>query len=174
MPIEVSCNNCQAVLRVADEHAGKSARCPQCSNIVAIPSSSANAGTFDHPPGEGAPGSSAANPYGAGNLEPTVNQGTNPYTAPTQHGPRAGVQEHRGTTILVLGIVSLVCCVIAGIPAIIMANEDLRKMDQGIMDSTGRSVTNVGKILGIVGLVLAALGIVLQLLLFGLGVAAGI
>ena len=37
MPIEFKCNHCQNVLKVADEHAGKSARCPSCKEVTSIP-----------------------------------------------------------------------------------------------------------------------------------------
>ena len=37
MPIEFECPNCKSVLRVADETAGKRARCPQCQVINDIP-----------------------------------------------------------------------------------------------------------------------------------------
>jgi hypothetical protein len=66
-------------------------------------------------------------------------------------------EPHRGTLILVLGIVSLVACPILGPIAWIMGNGDLKKMDEGVMDPEGKSNTNVGKILGIVGTVLLAL-----------------
>ncbi len=37
MPIEFQCTHCQNVLKVGDEHAGKSARCPSCKAVTAIP-----------------------------------------------------------------------------------------------------------------------------------------
>jgi hypothetical protein len=38
MSIEFPCPGCQKTLRVADEHAGKQARCPQCQTIASVPS----------------------------------------------------------------------------------------------------------------------------------------
>lgn len=74
---------------------------------------------------------------------------------------------HRGTLILVLGILSLVLCgPFTGIPAIIMGGGDLKKMDAGQMDPDGRSLTNVGRILGIVSLVLYIISCVVYALLF--------
>lgn len=63
-------------------------------------------------------------------------------------------EPHRGTLLLVLGILSIVVCTILGPIAWVMANGDLKKIDSGVMDPEGRSNTNVGKILGIVGTVL--------------------
>ena len=67
---------------------------------------------------------------------------------------------HRGVMILVMGILGLVVCAPVGIAAWIMGNQDLAKMDAGLMDPEGRQLTNVGKILGIVATVLIVLGIV--------------
>ena len=64
------------------------------------------------------------------------------------------MQPHRGTMILVLGILSLVCCQLLGPVAFFMGNGDLKAMDEGRMDPQGRDLTNIGKILGIIGSVL--------------------
>ena len=37
LSIEIQCRGCQALLRVADEHAGKQARCPKCGTIQTVP-----------------------------------------------------------------------------------------------------------------------------------------
>jgi hypothetical protein len=68
------------------------------------------------------------------------------------------MKPHRGTTILVLGILSLVCCGLLGIPAWLMGNADLKEMAAGTMDPAGQGTTNAGKICGIIGTVLAILG----------------
>lgn len=86
--------------------------------------------------------------------------------------PARGVlQPHRGTAILVLGILGLVVnmgCVgwILGLIAWVMANGDLRKMDAGVMDPEGRSMTQAGKICGIISVALAALALVVYLVMF--------
>jgi len=54
MPIETICQTCARKLRVADEYAGKKARCPQCGTIYVVPGSptpvsSAQAETIYHP-----------------------------------------------------------------------------------------------------------------------------
>jgi ribosomal protein S27E len=38
MPIDVRCEGCGRQLRVSDEHAGKSLRCPACNHISKAPS----------------------------------------------------------------------------------------------------------------------------------------
>ncbi len=84
------------------------------------------------------------------------------------------MRPHRGTTILVLGILSLVCCgFITGIPAWIMGSSDLKAMAAGEMDPSGEGQTKAGKICGIIGVVLTVVGIVVQVILLATGAAVG-
>lgn len=80
------------------------------------------------------------------------------------------MKAHRGVLILVLGIVSLVACGPVGIAAWIMGNNDLREMDSGVMDPTGRAMTNAGRICGIIATILMIIGIVVVGIIFGLGI----
>jgi high-affinity nickel permease len=61
------------------------------------------------------------------------------------------LQPHRGVLILVLGVLSLTSCVPLGIVAWILGNRDLRAMQEGRMETSGRDLTQAGKICGIVG-----------------------
>ena len=76
------------------------------------------------------------------------------------------MKPHRATLVLVLGILGLILCQILGVVAWIMGNNDLKAMDQGLMDPEGRSNTQVGRILGIIATVLLALGLVFMLIWF--------
>ncbi len=63
---------------------------------------------------------------------------------------------HRGTTVLVLGIPSLVFqCAgwIFGVIAWSMGSADLREMDTGRMDPSGRGLTNAGRICGMISVI---------------------
>jgi uncharacterized BrkB/YihY/UPF0761 family membrane protein len=80
----------------------------------------------------------------------------------------SAVRPHRGTLILVFGILGLVVCGIFGIFAWVMGNADLAAMERGEMDRTGKDTTNIGKILGIISVVLMAL-----LVIFGVLMAVG-
>ena len=75
------------------------------------------------------------------------------------------LRPHRGTLILVLGILGLVCCFICGIIAWVMGNGDLREIDAGRMDPSGRGLTQAGKICGMIGTILWIIGLVIQVLL---------
>lgn len=68
---------------------------------------------------------------------------------------------HRGTLILILGILSLVTCPLFGIASWMMGNEDLAEMDAGRMDPEGRGLTEGGKICGMVSIGLSLLGLVI-------------
>ena len=61
------------------------------------------------------------------------------------------LEHHRGTLILVLGILSLVgCTFFTGIPAWIMGKGDLAKMKADQMDSQGEAFTKAGMICGMI------------------------
>ncbi len=87
----------------------------------------------------------------------------------TNFGSTATKAPHRGTMILIFGIIGLVCCLPLGIAAWVMGGGDLKKMDAGLMDDAGRSNTNVGRILGMIATLLSILGCVIGLLFGGLG-----
>lgn len=74
------------------------------------------------------------------------------------------MQPHRGTMILVLGILGVLLCQILGIIAWVMGKNDLRAMDAGQMDPEGRGLTQAGKILGIVATILLCVGLVISII----------
>ena len=80
------------------------------------------------------------------------------------------MKPHRGTLILVLGILGLVLCGPLGIAAWVMGNGDLKEIDAGAMDPSGRSLTNAGRICGMIATILLALGVVAFIAFFALGI----
>ncbi len=84
------------------------------------------------------------------------------------------MKPHRATLILVLGILSIAVCGPLGIAAWTMANGDLKQMDAGAMDPSGRSNTNAGRICGIIGTVLFALGMLVFIAIFVFGFVAAL
>ncbi|MDH4241094.1 MAG: DUF4190 domain-containing protein [Phycisphaerae bacterium] len=81
---------------------------------------------------------------------------------------------HRGVVVLVLGILGIVVCFICGIIAWVMGNNDLRQMDAGTMDPTGRGLTQAGKICGMISCILVIVGIVIWLLIVLLAGASAV
>ena len=97
-----------------------------------------------------------------------------PETVEAQPVAQQPLRPHRGVLILVLGILSIVCCFICGIIAWVMANGDLKEMAAGRMDPSGRGLTQAGKICGIVGIAIQIVVLVLQLLGIGLITMSGV
>ncbi len=95
-------------------------------------------------------------------------------TAPPAQVPGAAeggqgvVRPHRGTLILVLGILGLVSCFICGLFAWVMGNRDLRDMAAGRMDASGRDMTQAGRICGIIGSIMYLGSLCLVLCVWGL------
>ena len=72
---------------------------------------------------------------------------------------------HRGTLILVLGILSLVAIQILGPVAWILGNADLKEMRAGRMDPSGESQTNIGRVLGMIATLLMVVSLVVACLI---------
>jgi hypothetical protein len=65
------------------------------------------------------------------------------------------VEHPQGTTVLVLGILSLVACGLLGLFAWVKGNNALAEIDRNPMAYSNRSYVQIGRILGIVGSCLA-------------------
>ncbi len=95
--------------------------------------------------------------------------------------PMQPMQPHRGVMILVFSILSWVrSCMIFGIVAWVLANSDLRAMEEGRMDPTGEGMTKAGKIVAIIHVVVsivfvvgALLFLLIALLVAGAAAAGG-
>jgi hypothetical protein len=79
------------------------------------------------------------------------------------------MKPHRATAVLVLGILSLIVCAPLGIAAWVMGNNDLREMNNGLMDPSGRDSTNAGRICGIIGTALLILWFVVMIFILVMG-----
>ena len=84
-----------------------------------------------------------------------------PSPTPTQQGGQ-DFQPHRGSMILTFGIIGVACCFPFGIAAWVMGHSDIKSIDSGVMDPSGRSMTNGGKICGIISVIITVLGCGLQ------------
>lgn len=164
MAIEFNCGTCGSLLRVGDEHAGKQAKCPQCTNVNTIPyESQPTAATPAQPP---QPQQQYAAPM-------TGQQGHQHQPVAAPYGmPHGSFQPDRGGLILALGIIGLLVCCIPGVFAWIMGKGDMKKIKAGVMNPQGESLTQVGMILGIVSTVLWGIGILIYVGVFAVFVVA--
>jgi hypothetical protein len=82
-------------------------------------------------------------------------------------------QPHRGTLILVLGILSLVICGPLGIASWVMGNTDLAAMRRGEMDREGEGMTQAGRICGMIACVFMLIACVVYGLIAVVAIAGG-
>ena len=81
------------------------------------------------------------------------------------------MKPHRGTLILVFGILGIIVCGIFAPIAWIMGNADISEIRAGTMDPSGEQLTNIGRILGMVGTILIVLGMCMGLAFFVIGMS---
>ena len=86
-----------------------------------------------------------------------------PPPPPPMGGPGA-VDHPKGMTILVLGILSIVCFQPLGIAAWLMGNTALKEIDAQPGRYANRQIVQIGRILGIIGTVLLIVGIVFAII----------
>ena len=90
------------------------------------------------------------------------------------NGMGGGAVDHpKGITVLVLGILSLVCCSPLGIVAYVMGNNALREIDAQPGRYSNRQIVQIGRILGIIGMVLLAITVLWFLFFGGLAAISG-
>lgn len=77
------------------------------------------------------------------------------------------MRPHRGSTVLVYGILGIVVCQLLAIAAWRMGTDDLRDMEFGQMDPSGRDLTKAGRILGMVGTGILIFQLAIMLIVFG-------
>ena len=93
-----------------------------------------------------------------GTPPPPPGYGGPQYGAPQYGGPPPN--HPKAVTILVLGILGLVCCGVVGIIAWVMGNTALREIDSSGGAIGGRGMVQAGRICGIVATCLLVLGVV--------------
>ncbi len=107
---------------------------------------------------------------------PPPGSGEGGYSAPPppEGGMGGGPVDHpKGITILVLGILSIVCCSPLGIVAWVMGNTALKEIDAEPGRYANRQIVQIGRILGIIGVVLLALSVVWLVFLGGIAAVSG-
>lgn len=127
------------------------------------------------------PGNPYATPTDAGRTDrtrgypaqgyPSVPYGTAPQ-APW--GPAASYAHPRGTTVLVLGILSVVLIPLLGPVAWVMGRNALQEVDAAPHATSNRSTLQAGTVLGIIGTVFMVLGLLWFVAAIGFILMAGV
>ena len=164
MSIEFQCKQCQSLLRVPAEHAGKQAKCPKCEfiNMIPMATPAAPLGSPHAPIGSDSY-TRAQNTLSAAKQETSNNPYQSSVATDGQQINQETMETHRGGLILVMGIVAIIgcnCFLIPGILAWVWGAGDLSKMKAGRMDRSGESLTMVGMILGIASTALTVLSVI--------------
>ena len=115
-----------------------------------------------------ASGSSDAS--GAG---PTEN--ANPFAASPTVGTSSQIllEPHRGTVVLIFGILGWFICCGMGVVAWVMGHQDLQKMRAGVMDPEGKGITQAGYIIGMLSVVIPGVVAVGMIILVVIAAALG-
>jgi predicted Zn finger-like uncharacterized protein len=145
MPITAACPSCGKSLKVPEELLGQTVRCASCGTTFEAPVSETAAPPMQVLAAEDRP---------IPRPRPRDDDSENDIDDRDLRRHRRDTEPHRGTMILVLGILSLVIAYIGAILGIIawsMGRKDLRRIDAGEVDYSGRQLTHIGMILGIIG-----------------------
>jgi hypothetical protein len=81
-------------------------------------------------------------------------------------------EDSQATTVLVLGILSLVVCQILGPIAWVMGNNELAGIDAGRRPPQNRGTAQAGRILGIISTVLMIIGVAFLFIFLVIGLVA--
>ncbi len=107
MSIQFLCTSCQQPIEVDDEHAGKSAACPYCRNLVSVPHEST------YSPVEAVTARPAGRPYGAAGLptDPDIFVRSLPPLDPMQAAQRAAASSFGTYALLCAALVAVLFAV---------------------------------------------------------------
>ncbi len=154
MAMTVVCPACSRKLNVPDHLVGELVKCPVCGQNFKV--------DVEHEP---TPEVQPVQPQPQAPPEvESLDKNEKDQDAPAWQfapGRRRDFEPHRGTLILVLGILSIILTgpgIILGLVAWIMGTGDLKAMRQGRMDPMGEATTKAGYVCGVIGTCLHLIG----------------
>ncbi|MCI0465245.1 MAG: zinc-ribbon domain-containing protein [Gemmataceae bacterium] len=180
----ISCPSCQRKLQVPENLLGQDVQCPTCGaafaaradqgpapsqapapppTVAPTPAPEPQRWAPSYPPagpdrGDYPPGPGPRRPPGRDYGYEDDYDDYDPYNRRPRS--RRGMAPHRGSTILTLGILSLVVLgPILGPIAWVMGHQDMNEIRAGRMDPEGEGPTNAGKICGMIATILSAVGL---------------
>ena len=179
--IIASCASCQAQFQVSADLVGKQGRCPQCQATFTIGGSAQSPNPDPRQPGAAFPPPSA-DPRQPGSVPhpqqyppqqqqfPPQQQQFPPqqqyYGAPMGMGS-GRMEPHRSGVILALSLIGFFLFMPLCIVAVVMGKADIKKMDAGLMDPSGRGSTQAGVIVSWIAIGITIAVIVLICVLAG-------
>src|SRR5262245_53845376 len=145
MPIQTPCPTCGRELRVPDDLVGKKVKCPSCqTEFMANVEGSASAPPpaleeHDEPPrrAEREEAYQEKGPARRRSRERDMDRDDDYDDDRPVRRERRSYEPHRGVMILIFGILGLAFCMIFGVVAWIMGNNDLKEIRAGRMDPEG-------------------------------------
>jgi hypothetical protein len=178
------CPGCQAKLTVAKSDLGLDVECPYCKTVYKATKTGAGSAVLDRPSKRSAPVEDDDDRPRRRRRDDDEEDDDRPSKRrdryddeddrPRKKRRSRNYEPHRGGMILALGIISFFFCgPIFGPMAMIMGGNDLKKIDAGRMDPEGRSLTQIGRILGMIATVLSVLVILLYCVMFVFVIANG-
>jgi hypothetical protein len=193
MPLVIRCPSCSRKLRVPENLLGKKVKCPSCAGTFVsqpesedlpaapLPDEQTPRGSKRRPAGpadeekyemEPVPARRRSSPPGDDDYEEEERPEEEEYEErprPRRRRRRLDMRPHRGTMILVLGILSFFCFgIILGPIAWVMGSNDLKEMRAGRMDPEGEGLTNAGRICGMIAAILNFAGCLIYAIVFAL------
>jgi hypothetical protein len=174
----LSCPHCRENVQVSESLLGKNVKCPVCGSafVVSLPGPPASEAVRPADPAwpeaPAAPGAPAPYPRPVPQPRRASMSEREPFDNDRDYEERR-VEPHRGSTVLTLGILSLVVCGALGPIAWVMGNTDLGKIRQGLMDPEGEGLTRAGQICGIIASVLLMIAFAIIIIVVIFAAAAG-
>jgi hypothetical protein len=183
MPEIINCPSCQRKLQVPESLLGQDVQCPTCGATFTAAAAGPVPARVAEPPDRPASGLEREPEERSRPPRPRRYDYDDDFEDDYDDRPRRrrDLRPHRGSAVLVLGILSLAGFVLCGlIPLIlgpmawIMGSQDLAEMRAGRMDAAGEGQTNAGKICGMIATILCIVGaVVLAIWLLALAAEAG-
>jgi hypothetical protein len=174
----VDCPGCQRKLQLPSDLLGQDVQCPTCGKLFAA---RAGGGHYQ-PPAPPAPKPSRDWDDRRHDDEPPPRRrryydDDDDYGRSGRRGGYGGYRRdlmpHRGSTVMTLGILSLVACGLLGPVAWVMGNNDLAEMRAGRMDRDGESQTQAGRICGMITTIIMIAALAFYCLIFVMMIGAG-
>lgn len=177
----VACPNCQRQLQVPETFFGQQVQCPDCRHLFqaeppanSVQSAAPSSLTDPHPTRDEERAASERRNESRGRLRKYEDDDDDLADVGNPRR-RTYLAPHRASLVLVLGLLSM-CCIgapVTGIIAWILGAGDLKEMDAGRMDPSGRGQTQTGKLLGMASVILFVLGVVGYCAVVGVAIFAG-